>query len=254
MNKIIQVIDEKGNTYSSTYVKRAKGLIKKNRAFWVDEDTICLKKPQEKLEVNMNINDLDKMLALLQANNSAIRSTNRPNSYASAIILVDTYNEIVLSLKNFAFDLPKNLESIDTKKYIGQPTSEIQEMVQIVFNKGTLLYSLLKFEREKMNPFPKMEEKTENFDKNSFVKDIQDFANKAVNFGMNVSNEVMKNLDFDKLNEEIEEKLKNKNFRINPNDIVNNLNKDDEDFDVSIDDEEKDNLDEEVKENNLSNN
>ena len=38
------------------------------------------------------------------------------------------------------------------------------------------------------------------------------------------------------------------------NDIVNNLNKDDEDFDVSIDDEEKDNLDEEVKENNLSNN
>ena len=71
---------------------------------------------------------------------------------------------------------------------------------------------------------------------------------------MNVSNEVMKNLDFDKLNEEIEEKLKNKNFRINPNDIVNNLNKDDEDFDVSIDDEEKDNLDEEVKENNLSNN
>ena len=33
MNKIIQVIDEKGNTYSSTYVKRAKGLIKKNRAY-----------------------------------------------------------------------------------------------------------------------------------------------------------------------------------------------------------------------------
>ena len=103
----------------------------------------------------------------LKENNPLLIPLILKNVYNSIICIDRTVSENVIgrctsemknSLKNFAFDLPKNLESIDTKKYIGQPTSEIQEMVQIVFNKGTLLYSLLKFEREKMNPFPKMEE------------------------------------------------------------------------------------------------
>lgn len=48
MNKIIKVTDENGHTYSSTYVKRAKGLVKNNRAYWVDDKSICLKMPHKK--------------------------------------------------------------------------------------------------------------------------------------------------------------------------------------------------------------
>lgn len=47
MNKIIKVTDENGHTYSSTYVKRAKGLVKNNRAYWVDDKSICLKMPHK---------------------------------------------------------------------------------------------------------------------------------------------------------------------------------------------------------------
>ena len=36
------VVDENGNEISSTYVKRAKGLVKKGRARFIDENKICL--------------------------------------------------------------------------------------------------------------------------------------------------------------------------------------------------------------------
>ena len=51
MNKFVKVIDENGKTYSSTYTKRARGLVKNNRAYWVDDKTICLKMPPKKMEV-----------------------------------------------------------------------------------------------------------------------------------------------------------------------------------------------------------
>ncbi len=43
--KRISVIDQQGNEYEPTYPKRAKGLLKKGRARFVDENTICLTCP-----------------------------------------------------------------------------------------------------------------------------------------------------------------------------------------------------------------
>lgn len=43
--KRISVIDQQGNVYEPTYPKRAKGLLKKGRARFVDENTICLTCP-----------------------------------------------------------------------------------------------------------------------------------------------------------------------------------------------------------------
>ncbi len=45
MTKNISVIDTQGNIYEATYPKRAKGLVKKGRARFVDETTICLARP-----------------------------------------------------------------------------------------------------------------------------------------------------------------------------------------------------------------
>ena len=39
------VVDEQGNEYESTYLRRAKGLVKNGRARFVEEDKICLACP-----------------------------------------------------------------------------------------------------------------------------------------------------------------------------------------------------------------
>ena len=49
IEKNIRVVDEQGNEYEATYPKRAKGLIKNGRARFVDENTICLACPPDKL-------------------------------------------------------------------------------------------------------------------------------------------------------------------------------------------------------------
>ncbi len=49
MEKTVRVTDEQGNLYEATYPKRAKGLIKHGRARFVDEDTICLTCPPDKI-------------------------------------------------------------------------------------------------------------------------------------------------------------------------------------------------------------
>jgi len=50
ITKNIRVIDEFGNEYEETYLKRAKGLVKKGRAHFTDSNTISLVCPPENLE------------------------------------------------------------------------------------------------------------------------------------------------------------------------------------------------------------
>ena len=45
IEKNIVVVDEQGNVYEATYLKRAKGLVKNGRARFVNENTICLACP-----------------------------------------------------------------------------------------------------------------------------------------------------------------------------------------------------------------
>ena len=54
MTKNITVVDEENNILESTYPKRAKGLVKNNRARWIDDATICLfARPDNKEETKM---------------------------------------------------------------------------------------------------------------------------------------------------------------------------------------------------------
>ena len=50
IEKNVSVIDEYGNEYEATYPKRAKGLVKKGRARFVDDNTICLACPPDIME------------------------------------------------------------------------------------------------------------------------------------------------------------------------------------------------------------
>ncbi len=65
MTKNISVIDMQGNVYEATYPKRAKGLVKKGRARFVNESTICLARPPYQTEDNkmdINENEVNKIL------------------------------------------------------------------------------------------------------------------------------------------------------------------------------------------------
>lgn len=71
IEKNISVIDELGNEYEATYPKRAKGLVKKGRARFVDDNTICLACPPDIMEdtkmsdnknVNVNVNANEETL------------------------------------------------------------------------------------------------------------------------------------------------------------------------------------------------
>jgi len=52
IEKNIIVVDENGTVFESTWLKRANGLVKKGRARWLDEKTICLACPPEPMEDN----------------------------------------------------------------------------------------------------------------------------------------------------------------------------------------------------------
>jgi len=57
IEKNIVVVDENGTVFESTWPKRANGLVKKGRARWLDEKTICLACPPEKMEDEEMEND-----------------------------------------------------------------------------------------------------------------------------------------------------------------------------------------------------
>ena len=54
MEKNIIVVDEQGNQYEATYPKRAKGLVKKGRARFIDDRTICLACPPDEMDLEDN--------------------------------------------------------------------------------------------------------------------------------------------------------------------------------------------------------
>ncbi|MDR2571466.1 MAG: hypothetical protein LBD23_14405 [Oscillospiraceae bacterium] len=59
ITKNIVVVDEHGNEYEATYLKRAKGLVKNGRARFIDKNTICLACPPNKiLEEKVMSNDV----------------------------------------------------------------------------------------------------------------------------------------------------------------------------------------------------
>ena len=71
IEKNIIVVDENGTVFESTWLKRANGLVKKGRARWLDEKTICLACPPEQMEDNRMVDNrqvtMDNSLAASKA-------------------------------------------------------------------------------------------------------------------------------------------------------------------------------------------
>ncbi len=63
IEKNVRVFDEQGNEYEATYPKRAKGLVKNGRARFVEENTICLACPPEKIMEEKSMENTGKNIA-----------------------------------------------------------------------------------------------------------------------------------------------------------------------------------------------
>ena len=78
IEKNIFVVDEQGNQYEATYLKRAKGLVKKGRARFIDENTICIACPPEYESEDKNMSE-NKSLAADEMNNNENKATDKPS-------------------------------------------------------------------------------------------------------------------------------------------------------------------------------
>lgn len=75
--KNIRVVDEQGNQYGATYPKRAKGLIKKGRARFINDDVICLACPPD-----INLEDIIMDNNIIQEEFVLTTSTKYTYEYA----------------------------------------------------------------------------------------------------------------------------------------------------------------------------
>ena len=91
ITKNIIVVDEHGKEYTSTYAKRAKGLVKNGRARWLDGNTICLVCPPDTLNLeddNMSIN-ADNM----ETTNAVCEKEEFKNE-KNAVTVIDIFSRI----------------------------------------------------------------------------------------------------------------------------------------------------------------
>lgn len=110
MTKNIAVIDEQGNKYEATYLKRAKGLVKSGRARFVDEKTICLARPPDKSEdktMSENMGSKDYSSEDLNVKNLNAEKTNLESLSAEGL---STKNPDSQGLD------PKDLSSVEELK------------------------------------------------------------------------------------------------------------------------------------------
>lgn len=100
MNKI-KVVDQFGRSYSDTYPKRAKGLVKNNRAYWVDEEhtTICLVSPHniisEEKTMKLTNNEIQKMINLLQSDMDMYTSGSFDGNDSLSSVLLTSCEEVI---------------------------------------------------------------------------------------------------------------------------------------------------------------
>ncbi len=78
IEKNIIVVDENGTVFESTWLKRANGLVKKGRARWLNDRTICLACPPEKTEEHMMENMKQTEAVTEKITESAKRAESRP--------------------------------------------------------------------------------------------------------------------------------------------------------------------------------
>ena len=84
ITKNIIVVDEFGKEYTSTYAKRANGLVKNGRARWLDGNTICLVCPPD--TINLEDNDMSNKADNMETMNAVCEKEESRKEQLSPIV------------------------------------------------------------------------------------------------------------------------------------------------------------------------
>ncbi len=125
IEKNIIVVDDNGTVYESTWLKRANGLVRKGRARWLDEKTICLACPPEQMEDNQMENN--KQTEVIPE-----RCTENENANPGGMTLesllnrMDAVRQEMLSMKELAgtMEAIANQGGEDDAGHIAEATSQ----------------------------------------------------------------------------------------------------------------------------------
>ena len=130
IEKNIIVVDDNGTVFESTWLKRANGLVKKGRARWLDEQTICLACPPEQMEDNKM--DDNRQTEIMTERGAETVSAKQPETsprrltVESILDRMDAIRQEMLSMK----ELTSTMEAIsnqgddDYAGHIAEATSQ----------------------------------------------------------------------------------------------------------------------------------
>ena len=123
IEKNIIVVDDTGTVYESTWLKRANGLVKKGRARWLGEKTICLACPPEQMEDNSMENSKQ---AEMMAEHGTETANTGGITLENLLDRMDAVRQEMLSMK----ELTQTMEAIanqggeDDAGHIAEATSQ----------------------------------------------------------------------------------------------------------------------------------
>lgn len=121
IEKNIIVVDENGNELHRTYARRATGLVKKGRAHFVHEDTICLTDPsglheeEEHMNTELTTRDIFDRITQLQdqlASTEMSMDQLRRSLDAALCYEVDEISEIIENVTNVFIHREQTLRSL----------------------------------------------------------------------------------------------------------------------------------------------
>ncbi|MER1994710.1 MAG: hypothetical protein ABS897_11785, partial [Eubacteriales bacterium] len=125
IEKNIIVVDENGTVFESTWLKRANGLVKKGRARWLDEQTICLACPPEKMEDN-NMENSRQTETITGNGTEAANAKTGALTVEGLLDRMDAIRQEMLSMKDLAgtMEAIANQGGEDDAGNIAKATSE----------------------------------------------------------------------------------------------------------------------------------
>lgn len=138
MIKNITVVDENGNRIGSTYPKRASGLVKKGRAHWIDENSVCLcAHNTEEIKMPNNIYDvIDNQFSKLQSQLNCIENNDKvAMSMIEALAGMQNRNrtlDIVEKQLSLINEEMKNEAPTDDKKIAVMREATIQQKLRLL--------------------------------------------------------------------------------------------------------------------------
>ena len=124
IEKNIIVVDENGTVFEPTWLKRANGLVKKGRARWLDERTICLACPPEQTEDNEMDNNMQTETAATECTVTNARQGGL--TLEGLLDRMDAVRQEMLSMKELAATMETiaNQGGEDDAGHIAEATSQ----------------------------------------------------------------------------------------------------------------------------------